>query len=159
MLELIPAPLHRLLYRIADRVRRRWWRIRKPHRRSAHIVAFDETGRVLLVRHSYGRPVWVFPGGGVGRREDPAAAAAREFREELACELTDLVPLGPCEIEESGSHDERHVFAARLAGVPAPDQREIVAAALFEPDALPDDSGRYVRHWIDQARTARSQQR
>jgi 8-oxo-dGTP pyrophosphatase MutT (NUDIX family) len=159
MLHLIPASLHRKLYRLADWGRRRWWRIRKPHRHSAFVVAFDEAGRVLLVRHSYGRPVWTIPGGGVGRREEPAAAAAREFREELACELADLVPLGPCEFEDSGSHDERYVFAARLAGTPVADQREIVAAALFDPGALPADRSQFVTPWVEAALAARSQQR
>jgi 8-oxo-dGTP pyrophosphatase MutT (NUDIX family) len=62
-------------------------------RRSVLIVAFDSMGKVLLVRHSYGQPIWAMPGGGHGPKEAPAAAAAREFREELGCELTDLLVL------------------------------------------------------------------
>ena len=162
MLHLIPAPLHRRLYRVADWGRRRWWRIRKPRRRSAHVIAFDDAGRVLLVRHSYGRPVWSIPGGSVGHQEDPASAAAREFREELGCELVDMVALEPSEHEVSGSRDLQHGFAARLAGVPVADRREIVAAELFDPGALPVDRGRYVEQWVGQAweaLSARSKQR
>ncbi len=148
---MIPAPLHRQLYRLADWARRRWWRIRKPRRSSAFVVAFDDTGRVLLVRHSYGRPVWAVPGGGMGRREDPAAAAAREFREELGCELADMVALEPSERDVSGSRDLQHLFAARLAGVPRADRREILAAELFDPIALPVDRARHVDRWVGQA--------
>src|SRR5690606_8180249 len=61
MLHLIPAPLHRLLYRIADRLRRQWWKVRRPTRNSVLVIAFDGAGRVLLVRHSYGPPVWALP--------------------------------------------------------------------------------------------------
>lgn len=162
MLHLIPAPLHRQLYRWADWTRRRWWRIRKPSRSSVFVVAFDDAGRVLLVRHSYGKPVWAVPGGGMGRREVPADAAAREFREELSCELTDMVALEPSERQVSGSRDLQYLFAALLAGVPRADRREIVAAELFDPGALPADRARHVEPWVRQAieaRSAGSQQR
>jgi 8-oxo-dGTP pyrophosphatase MutT (NUDIX family) len=159
MLQLIPAPLHRLLYRMADRLRRRWWRFRKPRRSSVLVVAFDDAGRVLLVRHSYGPPVWALPGGGVARDEDPAPAAEREVREELGCGLTDLISIEAREHLEYGSRDLRHVFAASLSGVPVPDMREIVEAGLFDPVALPVPCDRRVGPAVTAAREARSQQR
>ena len=143
ILKLIPAPLHRMLYRVADRARRRVWRIRRPRRRSVFIIAMDERGRVLLVRHSYGPPVWVLPGGGVGRREQPETAAAREFREELQCDLTDLHLLTSEENPTTGSTGRRHVYTARVLGTPTPDMREIVEVGWFEADALPDEVGRW----------------
>jgi 8-oxo-dGTP pyrophosphatase MutT (NUDIX family) len=81
MLHLIPAPLHRVLYRVAHGVRRQWWRVRRPRRSSVVVVAFDERDRVLLVRHSYGRPAWSLPGGGMNRGELPEPDAAREIGE------------------------------------------------------------------------------
>jgi len=159
MLHLIPAPLHRLLYRVADQLRRQWWRVRKPDRRSALVVAFDAAGRVLLVRHSYGPPVWTVPGGGVGRHEDPAAAAAREMREELGCELAELVEIDAIEVDESGSRDRQHLFAARLAGEPVADRREIVAVDWFDPKALPANASRHLAGFLERALAARSQQR
>jgi 8-oxo-dGTP pyrophosphatase MutT (NUDIX family) len=159
MLQLIPAPLHRLLYRIADRIRRRWWRIRKPRRHSVMIVTFDEAGRVLLVRHSYGPPVWALPGGGMSPGEDPALAAAREFREELGCELVNLVEIEAREHEDSGSLDVRHIFAAELSGAPVPDMREIVAVRLFDQASLPAPCDRRVRPALKAALAVRSQER
>lgn len=151
MLHLIPAPLHRTLYRLADRVRRVWWKVRRPARNTAIVLAFDEQGRVLLVRHSYGPPVWAVPGGGIGRGEDPAAAARREFAEELRCPLADLRRLGTITQHESGSTDRLHAFVAEVAGVPAPDQREIVAAQFFDPAHLPRPADRRVARWVGEA--------
>ena len=159
MLHLIPAPLHRGLYRLADWARRRWWRVRKPIRRSAFVIAFDGVGRVLLVRHSYGAAVWTVPGGGLRRGEDPTAAAARELREELGCGLADLIELDRHEADDSGSRDVRYLFTARLVGEPVADRREIVAVEWFEPNALPAEASRYASEFVARALAARSQQR
>ena len=158
MLHLIPAPLHRALYRLADRVRRVWWRIAKPRRHSAFVVAFDEAGRVLLVRHSYGPPVWTVPGGGIRRGEEPAAAAARELREELACEAAELVAIETHEARDSGARDLRRVFVARLAAEPVADQREVVAVQWADPAELPAACSRHAERFIARALAARSQQ-
>ena len=50
-------------------------------------VILDDSGRVLLVEHSYHpRFPWGLPGGWIGDDEDPAAAIIRELREELQLE-------------------------------------------------------------------------
>lgn len=151
MLRLIPAPLHRGLYRVAHVLRRQWWRVRRPRRSSVVVIAFDEAGRVLLVRHSYGRPLWALPGGGMDRGELPEQAAAREIAEELSCGLTDLVAMAASEARIAGSLDMQHLFIARLAGLPVPDMREIVAVELADPAKLPEPCGRQTRQWIAQA--------
>jgi 8-oxo-dGTP pyrophosphatase MutT (NUDIX family) len=159
MLRLIPAPLHRSLYRIADRSRRLWWRLRRPHRHSVAVVAFDRHGQVLLVRHSYGRPVWMLPGGGIGRHEDPARAAAREFREELGCELAELALLESSDHIVSGSRDTQYVFTALADGTPKADMREIVDVDFFPPAGLPPGCSRSVGGRVERAAAARSHQR
>lgn len=155
MLHLIPAPLHRRLYRVADKLRRRWWRVRKPRRRSVNVLALDDEGRVLLVRHSYGRPLWMLPGGGIGRGETPREAAAREFREELGCNVEDLRPLVTTDEPIDGSIDRQHVFVGRLAGAPRADMRELIAAQLFPAEALPPDIGRLTAQRIAEWRKGR----
>lgn len=151
MLHVIPAPLHRALYRIADRTRRVWWRVAKTQRNSAFVIAFDAHGQVLLVRHSYGPPVWTLPGGGIARGEKPAVAASREFAEELGCALADLKPLTRFVRTTSGSEDERHIFTAQLAGTPVADRREIVEVALFTPGGLPERTTPWAAAVIRQA--------
>ncbi len=137
----IPAPLHRRLLRVAHKVRIAWWRLRRPLTLGVSIIAHDEAGRVLLVRQSYGSPDWHLPGGGMRSSEDPAAAAAREFAEELGCPLTSLTLLKVRDEMFYGACNRVHVFTARLAGKPRPDGREVVSAELFRLDALPADLG------------------
>jgi 8-oxo-dGTP diphosphatase len=50
-------------------------------------VLFDPQGRVLLVKHSYGRLNWSLPGGLALNGEDPRTAAQRELLEETGLDL------------------------------------------------------------------------
>ena len=160
MLRLIPAPLHRALYRVAYSARRQWWRIRRPRRGSVVVIAFDDDGRVLLVRHSYGPLLWALPGGGIDRGEQPAEAAVREIREELGCGLAELEAIEADERRIAGARVTQHVFRARLAGRPVADMREIVAIELARPDRLPENCGARTRQRIAHAvALRRSQQR
>lgn len=114
-------------------------------------MAFDDAGCVLLARHSYGPPVWALLGGGIGKNEDPADAARREFREELRCDLTDLQLVASVTESDCGSQDERYVFRARLAGRPTPDMREIVEIGWFDPGKLPANASKWAGPAVRQA--------
>ncbi|MFC3096829.1 NUDIX domain-containing protein [Alteraurantiacibacter palmitatis] len=140
MLHLIPASLHRQLYRVAHRLRGLWLRLRGGEVHGCSIIARDATGRVLLVRHSYGSGWWAFPGGGMHRGEDALAAALREFAEELGCTVTDPVHLATVEEMFHGARNVAHIFTGLIDGEPLPDGREIIAAQFFAPDALPPDT-------------------
>lgn len=145
MLHLIPAALHRVVLRRGHALRRVWWRWRKPVLAGVAVIARDDAGRVLLVRQSYGNGRWAFPAGGMARGEDPALAAAREFAEELGCGLADLALVAVLEEQLHGATDHVHLFSAQVAGDPVPDGREVLEAAFFAPDALPDALEKRVR--------------
>ncbi len=144
MLHLIPAPLHRAAYRLAHRVRVRWlrWSGRTIH--GCSMIARDDQGRVLLVRHSYGTGLWAFPGGGMNRGEEPLAAALREFTEELGCTVSDPRHLGTLDEDYHGARNVAHVFTGLVAGEPRPDMRELVDAQFFAVDDLPERTSRTV---------------
>lgn len=135
----LPAPLHRLALRVAHALRQRWWRLARPTIVGACVIARDYEGRVLLLKQTYGPKGWVLPGGGVGRDEDPAEAAAREFREETGCAPLDLTSVGISTEPLHGATNQVHVFTARIAGEPKADRREVADLRLFAPDALPAD--------------------
>lgn len=151
MLHLIPAPLHRLALRLAHATRRRWWRIARPRITGASVIGLDEAGQVLLLRQTYGPRGWVLPGGGVARGEDPAQAAAREFREETGCEPIDLHHVGIATENLQGASNEVHLFTARIHGEPQADGREVAELRLFAPGALPADASPSVRRRLAMA--------
>ncbi len=62
---------------------------------AAAAVIHDSSGRVLLVRQSYGQQRWGLPGGRINAGETPAHAVIREVRSETGLEtrVIDLVGL------------------------------------------------------------------
>jgi len=149
MLQLIPRPLHRLLLYFAHAVRVVWWRVAKPRLVDCRVVALDEAGRVLLVRHSYGSGVWMLPGGGPRRGEGAVEAAMRELREEVGCVLTEAR-----EVAKPDPHAARcmYVVVGRASGNPAVDGREVVEGRFFPLGELPKpvspQLGGRLTHWI-----------
>ena len=98
-------------------------------------------GHLLLVRQSYRRDGWGFPGGLLQRREDPADAARRELREELGIDV-ELVGL-PVVVIDSPMRRIDVVYNARLADGSAQPEAgarspEIADARWFPPAELPE---------------------
>jgi 8-oxo-dGTP pyrophosphatase MutT (NUDIX family) len=136
---------------LAYRVRRTVLRVLRWRTRGVKVMAFDAAGRVLLVRHAYGRgDLWMLPGGGIARGEKPADAARREVREEVGCALSDVLLLGVFEARSEGRRDRVTLFRARTDDVPAADGREIAEARFFAPDALPDAASPATRRRVEE---------
>lgn len=143
MLHWLPAPLHRALLRLAQRVRLRVWSLMQREVRGCHVLAFDPAGRVLLVRHSYHEPErWFLPGGGLSRGEDPTATGAREVAEETGCALEGACWIGTdLRVMPGGWRNRVELVTGRASCAPCPDGREIAEAVFFSLDALPGEAG------------------
>ncbi|MDX3926912.1 MAG: NUDIX domain-containing protein [Shinella sp.] len=104
-------------------------------------ACFDSDGRLFLVRHSY-VPGWHLPGGGVERFETAEQALTKEMREEGNLELGAPPKLLHVYYNRRTSKRD-HVLFYRCDGVrqtaPRLRDREIVEAAFFAPDALPEN--------------------
>lgn len=145
MSHLLPAPLHRALLPLAHSVRHRWRRLRRVPIAGVSIIITNLAGDVLLLKHSYGPQVWSLPGGGLGRGEDPVAAARREVREELGVELLRIDSVGTLEEVLSGSPHTAHIFTGVCDRQPQPDRREVTEARFFPSHSLPEPLGETTR--------------
>ncbi len=145
MSHLLPAPLHRALLPLAHSVRHRWRRLRRVPIAGVSIIITNLAGDVLLLKHSYGPQVWSLPGGGLGRGEDPVAAARREVREELGVDLLRIDRVGTLEEVLSGSPHTAHIFTGVCDRQPQPDRREVTEARFFPSHSLPEPLGETTR--------------
>lgn len=106
------------------------------------LVALDDAGRVLLVRHSY-LPGLHLPGGAVDAGESCRMAVEREAREEGALELPQPPEMFRIYWNHAlGRRDHVVLFVARGVGSAAgakPHFPEILEARFHAADALPED--------------------
>jgi 8-oxo-dGTP pyrophosphatase MutT (NUDIX family) len=126
----------RMVFWLAFRCARVWWRLRRPHHEGA-LIAIYVGQALLLVKSSY-RAEWNFPGGGVGPGETPDAAARREMEEEIGLSSYPLRPAGSASGIWDGRRDQVHFFELHLDSMPELrlDNREIVDARLVSPEEL-----------------------
>jgi ADP-ribose pyrophosphatase YjhB (NUDIX family) len=148
--DILRAPLH-IAYRIAQRLRMAYWRIARPHVFGVKMIVFKGDS-VLLIRHSYqSSEIYMLPGGGVGKNEDEAAAAAREVREEAGCSVSNIRRMGYYLDRSLGAYSYITVFVAETDDEAQCDGREIIEARFFPLTALPDKlsppSARRLAEW------------
>jgi mutator protein MutT len=114
-----------------------YWFLVRPRTFGVHCV-IHHGDAMLLVRNTYGRRQWTFPGGRIARGETAEDAIRREVREEVGLHLQQLHPLGAFDATVDYKQDHVTVFA----GI-APHRRvtldtgEILEARWFQPHDLP----------------------
>lgn len=127
--------LWRSAYRIAFRLQKLWWRVRRPRLTGAYVAVWRE-GRVLCIRNSY-RRLLSLPAGGLARGERPIDAAIRELMEEvaIAVDAAELRYVGEIVSHVGHAEDHAHFFELhREEEVSyAVDRREVVRAEFLAP--------------------------
>lgn len=110
-------------------LRRIYWKFFRPKTRGVKIIIADGNN-FLFVKNSYGNHGWTFPGGAVGRREDPLRAAVREVAEEVGLNIPPPQFIGTYYNERLYKRDTVYCFfAQRTGGVITPDPQEIASVA------------------------------
>ena len=109
----------------------------------AHVLATDDTGRILAVRTTYLGPGWMLPGGRVERSETPHAAAVRETREETGLHVRlDRLLL----IDAHRAQDVSFVFGGTvIEGEMEPQLGEIAEVGWLERSEIEETSPRLHR--------------
>lgn len=126
----------------------------------AAAIILDQAGRVLLVKHTYGKLNWDLPGGGAEANESAEGTAIREVREETGLAVTIERMVG--RVYYCPNHDMHHfLFRCQLvdpAQAPAPSSPEISECGFFALDALPrpisDFTVQRIRDAVDATLTA-----
>jgi 8-oxo-dGTP pyrophosphatase MutT (NUDIX family) len=144
----LSVKLRRYGYRIAHVGLRIWSFTMRPRIRGVKCV-LTNGDRVLLVRHTYGRPRWDLPGGTSKRGEPPSETARREMAEELGVTLDGVADLGRFTGRIDRRSDTMHCFHAELPSQELTlDRAEIDEARWFPRDGLPPGVGRNVRAMV-----------
>lgn len=124
---------------LAYRVQKQLWKLLHSRTRGVKVMLFNDAGKILLVRNTYGASqLWVLPGGGVRPWERPAKAAEREVREELDCGVQGLTSVSTHFSVAEGKRDTIFLFEATISGSPNVDGIELAEARLFELESLPE---------------------
>lgn len=115
-------------------------------------VVTDETGKVLLIQHTYIRG-WYLPGGGVERGETAEIAVVRELQEEAGVRALSRPRLVSAHSNEV-LHPGDHVLLYRIeAWEPCASdaEDEIHAVGWFDPNDLPEETTKATRRRIAEA--------
>ena len=130
--------LWRLALRVAHRLLRGWWWLRRPEAFGAYVAVWCDD-RLLVIRNSY-KPGVTLPCGALDRNEAPREGASRELREEVGIDLpaATLREAGLVILEHLHRLDHGHFFEVTLAAEPAVeiDRREVVWAAFVAEQEL-----------------------
>jgi 8-oxo-dGTP diphosphatase len=127
----------RYFYRPIFWLARAYWLVSRPRTRGATaIICYKD--EILLVKNTYGKGRWLFPGGGVEKKELPEQAVRREIKEELGISMTEVNLLGTHFFTDNFKKDtvwffESHVDTRSVQ----PNKKEIAEAEWFRRNKLP----------------------
>ncbi len=118
-----------------------YWFVRRPKVTGVKCIVKNGDD-ILMVRHTYGKSLWTFPGGGVKKGEGLTEAVRREIKEEVGFDMKDLTQVGHFYATDQYVRDNVFVFTGQTDRRDFKlDKLEILDAGWFGWDNLPPLSG------------------
>lgn len=117
-----------------------WWRLSRGMTLGVRAIVTDDSGRILLIKHTY-LPGWHLPGGGVEHGETTALAVRRETEEEAGIRAEGGIELFGIYANHRRFRGD-HVVVYRIrqwTACPPDNEGEIEAVDWFDPADLPAD--------------------
>lgn len=131
-------PFLKYLYKIAVWPVLFYWFLFRPKLSGVKCIV-QKDGKILMIRNTYGKGRWTFPGGGIEKNETPEQAAIREVREEVGIEIKSLQHMG--EFMSTAQYKEDHVsvfFATTQTKKITLQEDEIRDFKWVDPNTLPE---------------------
>mgnify|MGYP000916820515 CR=1 FL=1 len=127
------------MYKIILQLRKIYWFICRPKTQGVKVV-IECKDEILMIKNTYGKNVWTFPGGGIEKDEDPITAAKREVKEEVGIIISDLRDVGKLSNEREYKRDTIYCFQALVdTKLVSTNLNEIKEAFWFNKNHLPSD--------------------
>ncbi len=125
------------MYRLGFFLRRIYWFLFRP-KTSGTKCAIEYRGKYLLIRNTYGKRIWTFPGGGIEKGESPENSIRREIKEELSITLGPIEVMGTYLTTRNFKRDMVRCFYSRVdVSDFTTDPKEILEAGWFSLDEVP----------------------
>lgn len=141
--------IKRLFYKIANPVRKIYWFIFRPKTYGVKVV-LQCGGKFLLIRNSYGKKHWTFPGGGIKKGESAEEATKRETLEEVGVTVTKLKYLGEYHNARQYKKDTVYCFFSDVTSFEHQiDNDEVEEAKWFYLSDIPPNRSPAVQTVID----------
>lgn len=103
----------------------------------AAAVILDSEGKILLVKHNYGKYNWELPGGLSEQKESAEETAKREVFEETGLEVTVGRLTGVYYELEHDMHHFAFICTINETQQPQPDSKEVTECKYFSIENLP----------------------
>jgi mutator protein MutT len=117
-----------------------FWFIFKPRTYGVRCILLSEDNEVLLIKNTYRKFGWDFPGGGIKRGESPVRAVVREVFEEVGMTISEPELLGEFTNEIEYKKDKVVCFLAKVKTKEFTiDPVEIEDVRWFNLNNLPND--------------------
>lgn len=137
--------LKKFIYKLGTPVIKLYWFIFRPATFGVKCI-IRRGNEILMIRNTYGKGWWTFPGGGIEKGESDEQAIRREIQEELGVGLLNLKLVGKFLSTVEYKKDNVTVLSAEVESVNfAIQEAEIQEVRWVSFDAPPTPMGRVAK--------------